>query len=175
MANKLTMEAIKTALQNEDKSVKLYSDAAKNTKNPVVKKTMLFLADWEKTHAERIRRLQAHILGEMQIFNIDKECDEDAMCVVKEFFGKNKAEFEKKIEGSKDDIKVYETGMEIEKEGFKFYKKAAQDSDDDGAKQLFEFLATEENVHYIFLEDQHAYLAKPDSWFLNEEKWILEG
>ncbi len=143
MANKLTMEAIKTALQNEDKSVKLYSDAAKNTKNPVVK--------------------------------IDKECDEDAMCVVKEFFGKNKAEFEKKIEGSKDDIKVYETGMEIEKEGFKFYKKAAQDSDDDGAKQLFEFLATEENVHYIFLEDQHAYLAKPDSWFLNEEKWILEG
>lgn len=175
MANKSTIEAIKTALQNEEKSIKLYADAAKTAKNPVVKKTMLFLAAWEKTHYEKITRLNAHIMGEMALFDVKSECNEDAMCVVKEFFGKNKEEFEKKIKGTKDDAKVYETGMEIEKAGFQFYKKAAKDSDDEEAKQLFDFLAGEENVHYLFLEDQHAYLSKPGSWFLDEERWILEG
>jgi rubrerythrin len=175
MANEATINAIKTALQNEKKSIELYSNAAKTTKNPVVKKTMMFLADWEKNHYEKIERLNANLLGQMAIFDIKTECSEDALCVIKEFFGRNKEEFENKVKGSKDDIMIYETGMQIEKEGFKFYKKSASETDDDEAKQLFEFLANEENIHYIFLEDQHAYLSKPDSWFLNEEKWILEG
>lgn len=176
MANQKTVEAVKTALQNEEKSIRLYSDAAKHTKNPVVRKTMLFLSGWEKTHYEKIQRLNQHIIGEMAIYNVKTECNEDAMCVVKEFFGKNVNDFKNKVgKGSKDDVKVYEAGMDIERQGFKFYKKAAKETDDEEARQLFEFLAIEENVHYLFLEDQHAYLAKPDSWYLNEEKWILEG
>jgi rubrerythrin len=175
MANKATIDAINTALKNEEKSVQLYESAAKATKNAVVKKTMKFLAGWERKHAELIRNLNAHIIGEMKIHNLSTTCEKDALGTINEFFGKNIDDFKKKIKGTKDDIKVYETGMEIEKEGFKFYKKAAQETDNEEAKQLFEFLAKEENMHYVFLQDQHAYLSKPDSWFLDEEKWILEG
>ena len=42
-----------------------------------------------------------------------------------------------------------------------FYKKAAKEADDEEAKQLFDFLAKEENIHYQFLEDQHSYLKDP--------------
>ena len=65
--------------------------------------------------------------------------------------------------------------MEIEKQGYVFYKKAKEDTDDEEAGQLFEFLAKEENIHYKFLEDQHSYISDPESWYLDEEKWILEG
>ncbi|MBD3164168.1 hypothetical protein GF323_03145 [Candidatus Woesearchaeota archaeon] len=175
MVSEKTIEALKTALQMEDKSVELYQEAANSTKNPVVKKTMLFLADWEREHAEKIKRLNAHLMGELASMDIKTECSQDAMCVVKDFFGKNRDDFDKKLKGEPDDIKVYEAGMEIEKQGHDYYKKLAEDADEGEAKQLFSFLAKEEDIHYKFLEDQHNYLADPESWFLDEEKWILEG
>ncbi len=175
MASEKTIEALKTALQNEEKSVDIYQKAAERTANNVVKKTMLFLADWEKKHAEKIKQLHAHIMGELELFDVKAACNEDPMCVVKEFFGKNKQYYEDKLKGDSDDIKVYEVGMEIEKEGYDFYKQASEETDDAPAKELFEFLAKEEDIHYKFLEDQHSYVSDPESWFLDEEKWILEG
>ncbi|MCK5282857.1 MAG: ferritin family protein [Nanoarchaeota archaeon] len=175
MASVSTIEAIKTALQNEEKSVELYQEAAKRTQNPIVKKTMLFLAKWEKQHIEKIKKLNARIIGEMHAVDIKTECSEDPMCVVKDFFSKNIDDFKEKLKGEPEDIKVYETGMEIEKQGYVFYKKAKEDTDDEEAGQLFEFLAKEENIHYKFLEDQHSYISDPESWYLDEEKWILEG
>lgn len=175
MATEKTIEAIKIALQNEEKSVELYKKAAESTQNPVVNKTMLFLAKWEEEHAEKIKRLKAHLMGELELLNIKQDCAEDPVCVVKDFFNNNKDEFDKKLKGEPSDIKVYEAGMEIEKIGHDFYVKAAEEVEDDEAKQLFEFLAKEEDVHYKFLEDQHSYLSDPKSWFLDEEHWIVEG
>jgi rubrerythrin len=175
MASVSTIEALKTALQNEEKSVQLYQEAANNTKSPVVKKTMEFLAKWEQEHANKIKKLNAHLIGELEILDIKTMCDEDPMCVVKDFFGKNIDDFKKDIESDPEDVKVYETGMKIEKEGYEFYKKAAEETVDEEAKQLFEFLAKEEDIHYKFLEEQHSYLSNPASWHLDEEKWILEG
>ena len=97
------------------------------------------------------------------------------MCVIREFFGKNIDDFREKVKGTEDDIRVYETGMEIEKEGYDFYMKAAVETDDEEAKQLFGWLAKEENIHFEFLQDQHSYISDPLSWNLDEERWIMEG
>lgn len=175
MASTVTIEAIKTALQMEEKSWILYEEAASKTNNAIVKKTMLFLAEWEKQHAEKIRKLNAHLMGELEMIDLKTECSEDPMCVVKDFFSRNIDDYKQKMKGEPEDIQVYETGMEIETEGYKFYKRAAEETDDAEARQMFEWLAEEENVHYKFLEDQHSYLSDPESWNMDEEKWILEG
>jgi len=176
MTTEETMNALKTALQNEEKSEQLYRDVAEKTANPVIKKTMIFLADWEKDHADKIKKLQAHVLGEMQVLDVKTLCDEDSNCTVKEFFGKNIEEFKENLDkGTEDELKVYETGMQIEKEGYDFYTEQAKATDNQEVKQLFEFLAKEENVHFKFLQDQHYFLENPSSWHFDEEKWGMEG
>ena len=176
MADEETINALKTALQNEEKSAKLYEGAASKTKNPVIEKTMSFLAKWEWEHADKIKKLMAHIMGEMEILDVKTMCDEDSMCVVGEFFGKNIDEFKENMEkGTEDELKVYETGMQIEKEGYDFYKRNAEETSNEEVRQLFEFLAKEEDTHYKFLQDQHNYLEDPASWHLDEERWVVEG
>ena len=172
MASEETIEAMKIAIQNEGKSIKLYQDAALNTINPIVKKSLQFLAEWETEHLDKIKRAKAHIMGELEIFDIDVECKDDPMCVVKEFFSKNIDDFKLLLKGESSDLKVYEIAMDIEKRGGEFYKKAANQTEDPGAKELFEYLAREEEAHYKALEAMHTYLMDPESWPMDEQEWF---
>jgi rubrerythrin len=175
MVSESTIEAIKTALQNEEKSVELYEESAEDTMTPIAKKTMLFLAGWEKQHITRIKQFQEYATGKTDTLDIDTMSSENPVKVVRGFFDMNMDDFKEKIKGTDNDLKLYETAMEIEKAGYDFYKKAAEETDDEKAKQLFEWLAKEENTHFEFLQDQHSYLSDPLSWNLDEERWIMEG
>jgi rubrerythrin len=172
MASEKLIQALKTALQNEEKSVQLYKEAGEKSNNPVIKKSMEFLSKWEQEHYNKIKRMYSHLIGELEIFDIRTECSEDPLCVVKEFFGKNIDDFKEKFAGHYDELQVYLTGMEIEIEGKSFYEKAALETDDKQAKQLFEFLAAEEVIHHKFLENEYKHLMNPESWPMNEQDWF---
>ena len=45
--------------------------------------------------------------------------------------------------------------LEKEKASYKFYKKAANDVTDPGAKKMFSFLAEEEHKHIKMLEEEY--------------------
>ena len=90
----------------------------------------------------------------------------------KEFFSSNIDDFKLQLMGESSDLKAYEVAMGIEKKGSEFYKQAAESTEDIEAKELFEFLAKEEEAHYKALEGMHSYLMDPESWPMEEQEWF---
>ena len=74
-----------------------------------------------------------------------------------------------------DPATAYEKAIELEKQTTSLYAGYARECDDDGAKRLFGVLLKEEEHHLSLLEDMHAYLTKPEEWFIDRDGIILDG
>ena len=74
-----------------------------------------------------------------------------------------------------DPATAYEKAIELEKQTTSLYAGYARECDDDGAKRLFAVLLKEEEHHLSLLEDMHAYLTKPEEWFIDRDGIILDG
>ena len=65
--------------------------------------------------------------------------------------------------------------MQMENDGYNFYKKALEATEDANAKELCRFLLGEEKAHYDLIASTYEYLKNPAAWFMRDEKPIVEG
>jgi len=168
------LEALKQAIKTELEIRKFYLDNAEKMKNGVAKKTFIFLADEELRHIDAIHAFNKSI-HEGSEPKIEAGPEDEAINRSKEFFSTSvKATTEKAI-GSENDLKTYEIGLQIEQNGYNFYKKASEKAEHPNVKKLFEFLMKEENAHYALLSNAITYLKSPDDFFQDQEGWFFEG
>ena len=73
------------------------------------------------------------------------------------------------------DVAALEFGMETEELSYDLYKRAAEEQIDPAAKQVYEFLAREENRHYEILQSSRDYLVDNETWWDREEFPFFEG
>ena len=161
------MNALEMASKMETDAIQFYTEAAQKTKYPAGKKMFQTIAEDEKRHLEMI----AQIIKGLQI----TAKDVSPMKNVKSVFETMKNEMMKKVEVSTDELEAFKIAMKMEQEGVEFYKKALAKSKTEKEKALFERLIPEEQQHYAIFSNSYQFLANTGSWFLWEERAIVEG
>lgn len=68
---------------------------------------------------------------------------------------------------------MLKTALANEKESYDNYAGAARDADEPELREIYEFLANEENRHYILVSNLAEYLADPGEWLYQEENLIF--
>ncbi|MCX5749439.1 MAG: ferritin family protein [Candidatus Saganbacteria bacterium] len=167
-------DAAKTAINMEDEGYAIYVEAAKKSSNPLGKATLQAIAGKELLHKKAIEEFYAKMTG-AQISPADENTTKDSEKIKTEILNDIKTSLDNKAPTENELLHAYEISMELEKKGFDFYKKVAEDTEDPAAKSLFAFLSKEENSHFDILQDTYLYLNDPAQWFHKEEKWLVEG
>ena len=65
--------------------------------------------------------------------------------------------------------------METERLSYDLYKKSAEEQSDPAAKEAYELLARQENLHYEMLQSSRDYLLNNQTWWDTEELPFFEG
>lgn len=170
---KKRMNALKFALENEEKERDFYLANARRTKNLAGKNMFKQIADEEKEHYEMLK-----ILHEQ--WEIKKKWPATVRLKLKKSLSGNilKPMSEKKaarIKGNEDDLKAVRTAIDFEARGMALYTKLGEGSEDPKEKAFFNLLASIERQHFLSLRDTEEFLTDPASWYQNMEKASLDG
>jgi len=63
--------------------------------------------------------------------------------------------------------------LDNEQESYNNYSKAAEEADEPELREIYGFLAKEENRHYNLIDNLIDYLADPDEWIYEEENLVF--
>ncbi len=161
------MNSIKIAIKMETDAIKFYTEAANKTSNLVGKKMFLAIAEDEKRHLDILSKilkgLDIHISDVSQMQN------------VKTIFESMKSSMMKKVAATDYEMEAFRIAIQMEKEGIEFYKNLLTESKTDKETALFEQLISEEQQHYRIFENTYSYLADTGSWFMWQERGIIDG
>jgi rubrerythrin len=167
------MNALKFALENEEKEREFYLVNARKTKNQAGKNMFKQIASEEKEHYEVLKKL--HDKWEKQKkwpatvpLKVKKSL---AGSILKSMAGKKSA----RIKGNDDDLKVVRTAIDFEARGVDLYTKLEKASTDPREKAFFNLIAGIERTHFLSLRDTEEFLTDPVSWYQNAEKTTLDG
>ena len=168
------LEMIKEAVGVEKEGRRFYLDAAAKITNRLARKTLRALAGDEKQH---IRALNEFYRNECRT----RACPAVGQLLRRAPGGARKTIFRRPIRTAarlKRDSrveKIYDLALQLEEQGYKFYKRALRKARAEDEKKFLKFLIEEENDHYRLLLETREFLGNPAEWFLKEEKSIIEG
>jgi rubrerythrin len=167
------MNALKFALENEEKEREFYLVNARKTKNLAGKNMFKQIAGEEKEHYDILKKL--HDKWEKQKkwpetvpLKVKKSL---ASSILKSMTGKKSA----RIKGSHEDLKAVRTAIDFEARGVDLYTKLEKASTDPREKAFFNLIADVERSHFLSLRDTEEFLTDPASWYQNAEKLALDG
>lgn len=162
------------AMQFELEGHRILLESAEKAKDALSMATFKFLADQELKHIEAIKAF-AEALGTNAEFDFCKLCTavskEEALREIQCFFAEYESEFEN-ISADESRLQVYEVAMNMEDNGYQFYKCAAENETDPASRKFYEFLAAEEIKHFEIIQDTHDFLKQPDAFLAIEEHWM---
>ena len=161
------MNAIEIAIKMETDAIKFYKEASEKTRYPVCKKMLLSIAEDEKRHLEML----SHIFKGLDITIKDVS----PMKNIKTVFESLKDEMMQKAEATADELEAFKSAMRMEKEGIEFYKKSLSEAQTEKEKALLKRLIKEEEQHYAVFANTYFFLSDTGSWFMWEERSIVDG
>ncbi|GAB6268263.1 hypothetical protein DS62_00550 [Smithella sp. SC_K08D17] len=167
------MNALKFALENEQKERDFYLVNARRTKNMAGKNMFKQIADEEKEHYEVLKKLHEQ-------WEKKKKWPATVPLKVKKSLAGSilKSLSEKKaarIKGNEDDLKAIRTAIDFEARGVALYTKLEHGSTDPKEKDFFNLLAGIERQHFLSLRDTEEFLTDPAAWYQNAEKTTMDG
>jgi rubrerythrin len=160
-------DAVETAIKMETDAISFYDEAANKARHPFGREMFRGFVKDEKRHLVMLQCiLQGMDINEE--FVRPKETIKTAFSSLKD----QMMERAKAVQSELDAIKI---ALDMEKEGFDFYKRAAEKALSEKEKELFERLVIEENDHYSILNETYAFLDNTGQWFMYEERGVIEG
>ena len=167
-------EALQMAIEMEKEGQGFYKKTAEKTSDKMTRQVFEFLANEELKHIEAIKIFyDSEISGKTTDFEkvtAGQTPDKARQAIMNLFKGLGD-----KAPVDKPDLDAYNFARDFEKNGEKFYRKAAEKASDKNVKKLFEFLVDEEKRHFQMIDDSIAFLENPAEWFHRQEKWHVEG
>jgi rubrerythrin len=152
------LEALSLAIYNEQSAFDFYTNLVNAIKNLSGKEKFKFLASDEKRHRELLEKYYTKVSGGEEFH-----------------FDPNRV---KKIKVEiRDDVTASEAldiGIKAEKEAYEFYRRNAEGSKDQEAKNMFLMLAGEEDKHYNVLMAEKQALIDQFYWFSLDTPGIME-
>jgi rubrerythrin len=165
---------LETAIANEMEGHRILQRGREAATEPLAKATFEFLANEELKHIEIIRDFAKTLDG---VTPWDESVLKggslsDAFKHVRSIFERFGAQFEAVSASDHERLEIYEVAMDMERRGYEFYSRAAQQASDERARRLFSFLAGEEQRHFQMIQDTHDFLQEPDALLAMEERWM---
>lgn len=167
------LNALKFALENEQKERDFYLANARRTKNLAGKNMFKQIADEEKEHYEVLKKL--HDQWEMKKkwpTTVPLEVRKSlAGSILKSLSDKKAA----RLKGNEDDLKAIRTAIDFEARGMALYTKLEKESVNPKEEKFFNLIASIERQHFLSLCETELFLTDPATWYQNMEKPILDG
>jgi hypothetical protein len=168
---KAALTALEKAMEVERQGKVFYEEAAGQVKDEAGKAVFETLA---KDEVEHIRLLQAEydqIQAEQEWMALDeaKVCEPQ---VPLRLFPKKK-DVTLTIPAGSTDADALKLAMAFEESGYKAYAKAKKETNDPNGKKVFDFLAKQENNHYVFLQKTLDYLSNQGAWYFDEQEFPM--
>jgi len=165
-------DRVEYALKTEKDGHAFYRSAVQNTTHKLARAAFEMLAKEELRHVDMIEALRKQLKGEGAAPDADVRERKDLEFSLKSIY-ENAGE--EQGEGKLEPAEAYEKAIELEKKITSLYSGYVDECDDDAAKHLFKALTREEQNHLSLLEDMHAYLTRPDEWFIDRDGILLDG
>ena len=168
-------EMLSKAVEMEKKGHNFYKEKAEQTKNELTKKTFSFLADKEILHIENIQKFidQYSQNGKFPSFDIDSEIEKRKEEI--RLFEKTLNKWNQKVKSDSSDKEALEFALDLEKQGYNFYKDILEEANDENLKKFLQFLMEEENEHYEEFMKVYEYLTDSSNWYMYEEDSFPQG
>jgi rubrerythrin len=168
---KVALTALEKAMEVERKGKAFYEQAAQHVQDPMGKSVFETLA---RDEVEHLRLLQAEFEAiEQQQEWI--ELDEAKVCEphgpLKVFPEASTAPLV--LPEAASDLDALQIAMKFEQDGYDSYIRAATETDDPKGKMVYEFLAEQENAHYVFLQKTYDYLVSEGAWYFDEQEFPM--
>lgn len=177
--NEELIKALTTSLEMEKRGYNFYIKTAKRCTNKIGKQVFETLAEDENRHKDAIEAYYAGATKNEKLPTLSTVIPAHKNIRKRLIFGKNEAALFKNkptvVATATDELKAYEMAMKMETVGYDFYKKAFESTSNKNIKGLYKFLLSEEQSHFELLSNTHYYLENPASWFITEEKPVVEG
>ncbi len=167
-------EMMRQAIAVEKAGHRFYREKARETANPLAKATLLALAADESRH---IKALVGFWRNEFRISGCPavRVLFRNPSAAAREAILKKPVRAGRRLGPQAEAVRIYAIALQMETEGYNFYRKALGGARSAGEKKLLAFLIEEESSHYRLLAETKDYLEHPQEWFLKEEKSVIEG
>ena len=160
------IDPIAIAIQTEKDGINFYEKAAEKTTHPFGKKMFLSFIEDEKRHLKILEQISREL-------NVPFDTEYSPRKRIKTIFEKVSNEVTEHIVPTADETEAIAVALEIENEGYTFYKEqAAQHSQ---YSEIFDRLAKEESEHIFVLQNLLNYLNDTGHWFMYGEHQMVDG
>jgi len=153
------LDAIRIAMQAEDRAAIFYEEAAGKTSNPVGRKLLEQLSDFERHHHSQLQALEESLCS-------------DGACIM--YAGRElgldvPAEVEKIKEADKmSAMGIIDVAIEIKRQAEKRYQALAEQTTDPNGQAMFKRLAEEELANRRILQEAYWSVNNRGEWISSD-------
>lgn len=159
--------AVATAIKMETDAMAFYEESANKSHHAFGREMFLGFVKDEKRHLAMLQNIFKG-MGLTENFASPKE-------EIKTVFSLLKDQMMQRVEAVQSELDAVKIALDMENEGYHFYKTAAANAPTPEEKKLFERLAIEENDHYAILNETYNFLDNTGQWFMYDERGAIEG
>ncbi len=159
----VALATLEQAMGIEQEGRQFYLKAAQATLDEKGQEMFTTLADDEKKHYDLIKRQHTALtsegrwVGSSEIKAVQIDLD-------KPLFPRGREALEKAVTNRSNDWDALLFGLDIEIKSYDLYRKAALEIAEPLGRQMFEFLAGQEQSHFNILMMRYDFLFGPVSW-----------
>ncbi len=160
----VALRILKRAMGIEQEGGQFYLKAAQTTQDKKGQEMYTTLADDEQKHYDLIKRQHTALTSEGKWVNSPEIKPVAKIDLGKPLFPRGTEALEKAAMAKSSDWDALRFGLDIEINSYDLYRKAASRIEDALSKQMFEFLAGQEQSHFNILMMRYDALFGPISW-----------
>jgi len=160
---KPALAILKQAMGIEQEGRQFYLKAAQTTQDEKGQEMFSTLADDEQKHYDLIKQQHSALTSEGRWMG-SPELKPVEIDLSKPLFPKGRETPKKAATVKSSDWDALLFGLDIETKSYDLYRRAALEVDDSLGKQMFEFLAGQEQSHFNVLMMRYDFLFGPVSW-----------
>ena len=168
---KAALAALDRALEVERQGKVFYEEAARHVQDPAGKAVFEALA---RDEVEHIRLLQAQyekIESGQEWLALDEARVCEPQAPVRLF--PQKKDVALTIGSKATDADALRLAMAFEEKGYQAYSQAQKETDDPTGKEVFAFLAKQENDPFVYLQKTLDYLTNQGAWYFDAEEFPM--
>jgi len=167
----VALTALEKAMEIERQGEVFYQEAAEHVQDPMGKAVFQALARDEVEHLRLLQVQYEKISQDQEWLQLDEAKVCEPGTPLKLF--PNKRDAKLVIPKDASDLDALKLAMDFEAKGYERYVKAGAETDDPRGKEVFKFLAEQENSHYAFLQKTHEYLTTEGAWYFDEQEFPM--
>lgn len=162
------LEALRQAMDLEQRGNQFYLEAAKRTKDPRGKEMFRSLARDEVMHLNTVQR-QYEALSRGEDWLPLTGAPERPVDLEKPLLPPDRETLDRTIRAEASDIDALHFALQFENDAYDLYRKAAAETADPVGRKMYEWLNDAELTHFSLLMLNYEYLTRVGHWLVLQE------